>query len=617
MQDRLQRLSTPTGPRTRTIKRLWLSVTLAGCFLLGLFTWNSSSFGASDDPEDAALSHALISLEEIRPPAPSTANAEAFTLENHNRHPDNLFQPYLGGSTPGVFDTPHVRSMMHPLQDLFELYVLRQGRDDNFTIRLMDERTNELLELHVLEEERLLYQLSGEATWEEIDKKRREQTTELLDRYEEKGYPRDALTVRWGRADQMVEARERKTPVMEYELQLADYLDMSLLVTELGTVETFNNDRLVSSVGARGRYQMMPYHLRNHDINQYTLSSAAGVDLRVREEWHPLLTMEAAFLMVKSHVNAFGSEIAGISAYHTGPGNIYGVLRTFLANNPDALTYPHTVLDGYMWGLTTGFEAVSSESSFRTYSRGYVPSAYGALRATQHIPVDTSKTMRAERVQLAPGQSLYLSELLDALAPTEEWDWQTGFLPDSLSRYEQFRELNPHFDLPEPDSSEVPSRGDIRLVDKTEGDPVRFFLPLGATDYLSQKSPTLLDGRQTFRFDQNSYAPPAEDAYTRWDREYDALVERIARFGFTSENKEQLEALAERFETLADETPTHYRQAQHYIIQEHLRLWEFSAWDELAEITEVAQGNRRLAPKPVVPFDQRVPETGTLLSGNH
>lgn len=74
----------------------------------------------------------------------------------------------------------------------------------------------------------------------------------------------------------------------------------------------------------------MPYLLRQHDIHHYTLRTAAGNRIRVLEEWHPLLTMEPAFLVMRSYANAVGHEVPGLSAYHTGPANLFRIYRQFL-----------------------------------------------------------------------------------------------------------------------------------------------------------------------------------------------------------------------------------------------------------------------------------------------
>ncbi len=103
------------------------------------------------------------------------------------------------------------------------------------------------------------------------------------------GSPSENIVIRWGYANQTLEARERDSRYLTYEVNLARRLGLSVLATEIGTVETFNQDQLVSSVGARSRYQMMPDILRMFDVEQYSLPVASGGTVQVSEEQHPLL----------------------------------------------------------------------------------------------------------------------------------------------------------------------------------------------------------------------------------------------------------------------------------------------------------------------------------------
>lgn len=540
------------------------------------------------------------------------------TLQDHELHPDQRFQSYFARLEPTAevpFGTAYTREQrLLAFHDLLDLFVTRQGVDDNFTMRFRDRRTGALLKVHTLEEARTTYRARGEADWPAIDRERREETRRILDAMEKSGYPREHISVRWGRANQMLEARERKALVHEYEIRLARMLDLSLLVTELSTVETFNQDHLVSSAGARGRYQMMPAQLRRHNIHRYRLAAAAGRGVDVREELHPLLTMEQAFQMVRSHVNAFGSEIPGISAYHTGPKNVFHVLQRFVESETDAMVYPRSVLDGYIWALTEGFDLVSGESTFKTYSQGYVPSLYGALRATEHLPVDTSRTMRAEQVQLAAGQSITLRELLDVLSEAEGLDWHPA--PARATAYGGFRAMNMHFDLPPPAPGlTTPARGNVRLTATAGGHPVRFFLPIGSIAHLEAHGVYVIDRSATRVFDDQTYTlRPSE--YTAWDRRYAALVQSVGQFGFTEANKARLHEIGEAFEKLLEDNPSLFRQMQHYAVQSHIRLWEFGAWDRLAVATREARERLRLPPHPPQHLDIASPALPRALHTN-
>lgn len=538
---------------------------------------------------------------------------ESRSFSEFDIHPDRLHRPYTAGSVISDGSGSASAHLVQQFRGLLDLYTERQGTDDNFTLRVVDNRSGDLLELRKLEEEQARYEREGTGDWDwgRVDALRREETRKLVEEYVARGVPKEAITVKWGRADQIRESQARDRPFVEYEARLARYLGMSLLPTEIGTVETFNQDRLVSAVGARSRYQMMPYMLRQLGVHHYDLRTGTGHRVRVFEEWHPLLVMEPAFLTLRAYVNTVGHEIPGISAYHTGPGNIFKVYQMFLTEDEELFSPHATVMDAYMWAVTEGFPEVSERSSFGQYSRGYVASAYGALRAGADVRIDTAQTMRAERVQLKAGASIYLSELLRPLgAPEAEhlrwWRPAVGSEPagfeadaDTLSLYDRFRALNPHFVLPDPelDVRSVPVRGDVRLTATAQGVPVRFFLPLGASAYLAEQGMDVFDEEATFAFDRNTYRD-AQTSVTLWDRQYAALVEDIGRFGFTETNRRRLGMLRDLFERMAKADPSPYRKMQLTIITIHDRMWGAAPWHTLASATAAALGESRAPVRP-------------------
>src|SRR5690606_40860238 len=171
-------------------------------------------------------------------------------------------------------------------------------------------------------------------------------------------------------------------------------------------------DDLVSSVGARSRFQMMPDILSMFNVERYTVPTVAGNAVEVAEEHHPLLAMEPSLMLVRAYSNAVGHELPGISAYHTGPGNIFHLYQAyFRAHAADPPVDGH-VSDAYMWGVTDGFERVDAQSSFGPESRAYVMKAYGALRATEGKTIDPAERFRGDLVQLAAGRSTTLDRLL-------------------------------------------------------------------------------------------------------------------------------------------------------------------------------------------------------------
>lgn len=552
--------------------------------------------------------------EPLAPAATEEAEPIALTFTNLSTHPDRLFAPYTAGAIPTATESEPRLQLIKPFRDLLDTYEQRQGIDDNFTVRVIDKRSNETLERYVLESDKARYAETGQAHWGEIDRKRRVETNRLVRKWTAEGIPKPSISVKWGRANQVLEARERDAPYIAYEIQLSRFLGLSLLTTEIGTVETFNQDRLVSSVDARSRYQMMPYILNQRGIERYSLRTGGGQTITVNEEWHPLLTMLPSFLTVRGYTNAAGHEIPGVSSYHTGLGNMFTLYRLFLNNGQEYLGPGTTVVDAYMWAVTEGYPVVSSKTSFKTYSRGYIPSNYGALRATDDLEIDRSKTFRGDRVQLASGQELFLSQLLATLdAAGDRVAWPSASA-DSLTPYQRFREINPHMALPVgEDVAGVPITGDVRLTATADGEPVRFFLPLGAVDVLEAASEgRLFDPEATFRYDENTYSMDDREV-TEWDLAYDELIEAAAQFGFTFENRRRLGQLREQFARLYEENPTFYRMVQLDAIRTHHGMWRTNVWEKLARANEAVRGEVRMPTAPLSPLPS-APATPATLS---
>lgn len=511
-------------------------------------------------------------------------------------HPDRMLRPYMPPGSPATATaTPSVVREFHALLDQF---TQRQVKDDNFTVRVIDRRTDDVLELYELTSLRQAYRRGKPTEWRVVDQRRREVTRRLVDKYERRGVPLEDIIVRWGRANQIEQAQERDRPYRAYEIQLAHYLGLSLLPTQIGAVETFNQDDLVSPAGAKSRYQMMPWILRRSGVHTYNLRSEAGTAVEIEEAHHPLLTLEPAFLLLRGYVNAVGHEIPGLSAYHTGPGNIYKLYRKYYTKS-GYFRSNSTVVDAYIWAITEGFDTVSEGTTFGPYSRGYVPSAYGALNASDGRALDLSETVRAARVQVRPGSRITLRRLLTTLTRTDRsFNW--GPAAQEPTAYARFRAFNRHFDLPASDDGSVPADGNVTLVSTVDGKGVRFFLPLGAPKALRAAGLDVLDPDLTFRFDGSAYAPPGDRQRTRWDRRYDDLVDDIKHFGFTPENRERLLALHDKFEELAEETPSPYRRRQLEIISTHRRIWLSNPWDVLSELTLRVTGREKAPTQPPV-----------------
>ena len=543
----------------------------------------------------------------LQGPAPSEAST-APSLADRASHPSTVLSPYFPPSASlSSARNPDVLRQFHTLLDQ---YVHRQAHDDNFTIRVIDRRTDEVLELFELTELRAAYENGKSVDWEAVDERRHEAMDRLVDKYERRGVPLDDIIVRWGRANQVRAAHERDRAYRAYERRLAEHLGLSLLATEIGTVETFNQDHLVSPAGAVSRYQMLPWVLRRSGVTEYTLPAKGDAWVRVREERHPLLVLEPAFLLLRGYANAVGHELPGLSAYHAGPGNIFKLYRAFYTS--DRFAASSTVADAYAWALTEGFDTVSEGSTFGADSRGYVPAAYGALAAREDRSVDQTPPLRTVRLQVAPGTSVTLRTLLAPLDSTARpLDW--GPTADTAqTTYGRFRALNPHIDLPSSPDGSVPETGNVRFVSTIDGKAVRFFLPPEAPALLRAAGVRALDSAATFRYDASTYTGPAPNQETPSDRQYEALVDDIARFGFTEENRERLLRLHDQFEALAEQRPTRYRRRQLRIISTHRRLWMSNPWQELADATTRATGQMKIEGRPPDLFPDSPPIPDTL-----
>jgi hypothetical protein len=601
------------------MKRVW--AVLATALVLAFVMINSSTGGASGLVQRlTGGGDTTVTGEKLSPTPPNQDGPP--TLTDFDHHPDYLYESYLTGPVIGEGSEngsgskgngSQKANLNQEFRELLQIYQWRMAEDDNFTIRVIDDRTNEVLEVFELEEKREQHEENGNVDISPggaIDQKRRTITNRLVDKYVNKGIPQEAIMVKWGRGNQVRQAQELNNSYIEYAVRLSKYLDMSLLVTQIGLVETFNHDRWKSSVGARSRYQMMPSFLVQLKINRYNLKTKNGGSIKVREEWNPLMTMEPAFKIAAGYRGAVGHEIPGISAYHTGPGNIYKVYRYFLKQNPQRVGENTDVMDAYMWATTTGYQYMSAHSSFGPFSRGYVTSAYGALKALDSVPIDTSKTLLATRVRMKKGASASLREILNALkgksypklpeklVSTERASSGSDPPPtvinkpdDALSLYQKFQKLNPQIVLPAAadSASGVPEGGNVVLTRTAQGDQVHFFLPLGGAKKLQEAGLDVLDESETFRFDHSTYANPKgteADAY----QEYQDLIDRIFHYGFTRENKQDLNRLARETSRLAEENPTPWRKDMAEVVQSHRKIWAYGVWNDLRQATRQAFG---------------------------
>lgn len=541
-------------------------------------------------------------LEQIRGMTPDSVTSRfsslprrPFTLKELDIHPEHLYTDHIPASS-GSANERMVSNFQrlgnqtyNAYQSLLGTFVTRQRDDDNFTIRIYDKSDN-TLEIVTLDSLKQVYKNLGWMDWDAVDRERTKVGQKIKERYRRSGTDPGNLQLRWGRKNQVLEARAREENLITYELRLAKRIGFSSMVTEIGTVETFNQDWLVSSVGARGRYQFMPSMLRRFGIETYDIKNIQGALIKVREERHPLLTMEASFTLAKGYANAVGHELPGVSAYHTGPGNIFKVYQLYLQNRTPDMPV-NSVADAFVWGLTTGFPIISRNTTFKTYSQGYIPSLYGSMRAVENLRIDPAKTLKTELISVTEGATITLEELLNILARNGGKNMNWGFGDVNTPLYQRFRALNTQFTLPDVQGDFVPQNGNVVFTRMaTNGDEIRFFLPAGASEIIEQAEPDLLDLNTILRYDHTTFLDPVKTGEkTDLDYDYDDLVASIERFGFNQSNKDRLNEITNRMNAAADAKPTQYRIMQARIARLHREVWNTAEWQNLANLVQSLQ----------------------------
>ena len=206
---------------------------------------------------------------EVETPVVAFSPDDPYTFKGLDIHPDRLYGQYFAGAFAGVAaDADASENHLADFRWRLEMYRKAYGVDDNFTIRVLDDRTGETLEVLQMRQLKDRYTGTTQSDWDEINRQRATETRRLREKWLAYGIPRDAIVIRWGYANQTQEARGRDTRYLTYEVNLARRLGLSVLATEIGTVETFNQDLLVSSAGARSRFQMMPDILNMFDVEK-------------------------------------------------------------------------------------------------------------------------------------------------------------------------------------------------------------------------------------------------------------------------------------------------------------------------------------------------------------
>ena len=170
------------------------------------------------------VQHILESQEDApEPDAPVPAPREStlFALTDLDNHPDFIHGEYTAAPLISLDDHLVHNQHLSDFRDLLGIYVSRQSMDDNFTVRVIDRRTSGLLERYTMENLSADYAATGVADWEAIDAMRGTWSSKLIGKYRRRGVPMEDIMIKWGRLDQVKEARVREEPFISYEIRLS------------------------------------------------------------------------------------------------------------------------------------------------------------------------------------------------------------------------------------------------------------------------------------------------------------------------------------------------------------------------------------------------------------
>lgn len=488
-------------------------------------------------------------------------------------HPDSLY--------PAWKESAHHGERGKAFNNLLALYRWRQATDDNYTLRVVDGRTDSVLVVRRLTPTQLIQipsDPSRRSEWEQIDRLRREETRSLVDDFEVRGIPRRDIIVKWGRASEVQQAQQRDRPFDPYELEWASHFSLSLLATEISTVETFNDDRLVSSAGARSRYQFMPDLIERFGLSSFVVPTQGGSGVRVRPYEHPLHIMEPAMITMRAYSNAVGHEIPGLSAYHSGPFNIFAIYRAYLSDPSITAQQSISPLDAYIWGITSGFETVSQQTSFKNMSRGYVPALYGSLYLK---PVPDFEHEAFRGIEIAwEGETTYLSTLLKRITDSTATSDHAAFV-------RTFKRINTHIAWYDAEASSIDPRED--LVVRRDERPLTFFLPIHGNNDI----PILPEGINVIRrIAPESVRPTMVPLPV--DLAYMDLVQEVTRFDVSLDTRTRLIDMLDEARELYAQFPTAYRYQQLMIMSLHEQIWRSDHFERLVE--SLAPYNERFEP---------------------
>lgn len=221
---------------------------------------------------------------------------------------------------------------------------------------------------------------------------------------------RSACDLSWriGSADQIPKALDRASPFIPYLESIGLRYGLDRDTWLIAIQESLFTPSVVSSAACEGPFQLNRDNARNAGL---ILPKGRGNNrTNVNESLHPILAAEAAFGLLRSYVYHTGGFFTGMSAYHTGPGNLAQMRSKQIANadwkapsrvtalddwqaqqltaleylvmpDADENTPGTEAADAFSWIVTEGWQMPTNRTTFKKESARYVPRFMGLRNA--------------------------------------------------------------------------------------------------------------------------------------------------------------------------------------------------------------------------------------------
>jgi len=216
------------------------------------------------------------------------------------------------------------------------------------------------------------------------------------------------LSWRIGSADQIPKALDRASPFIPYLEAIGLRYGLDRDTWLIAIQESLFTPNVVSSAACEGPFQLNRHNARNAGL---ILPKGRGSNkTNVNESLHPILAAEAAFGLLRSYVYHTGGFFTGMSAYHTGPGNLAQMRSQQIANadwktpshvtalddwqaeqlaaleylvmpDADENTPGTEAADAFSWIVTEGWQMPTNRTTFKKESARYVPRFMGLRNA--------------------------------------------------------------------------------------------------------------------------------------------------------------------------------------------------------------------------------------------